>query len=161
MLLGVNFNKTQHNTLDHGESRDSQVLTGGRARTECAVSASDLGLATEVGQAGEGGSREAALDDARMHGDGFTDSGGDGKRQRAGVVCEEVARRRAGAAVACAVRVAFHRCLRREPSKERRCGFVERTGHLGYEDSHLTLVGECISVLPVMWRDVAGAGAVV
>ena len=63
------------------------MLTGRRARTECAVAASDLGLATEVGQAGEGGSREAALDDARMHGDGVTDSGGDGEGQRACVVC--------------------------------------------------------------------------
>ena len=62
---------------------------GPGARTECTVSASDLGLTTEVGLAGEGGSREATLDDARMHGDGITDSGGDGEGQRAGVVCEE------------------------------------------------------------------------
>lgn len=49
------------------------MLTGAGARTECTVSASNLGLATEVGQAGGGGSREATLDDARVHGDGVTD----------------------------------------------------------------------------------------
>ena len=130
------------------------MLTGTGARTECTVSASNLGLATEVGQAGRGGSHEATLDDARVLGDGVTDSGGDGEGQCAGVVRQEVARRRARAAVARAVRMALQFSLRREPPKKRRSGFVERPSHFGDENPHLTPVIERVLVLPVVRCDV-------